>query len=136
MAILYLSVPLTNARSASVGQNDSAELPHGLGQSVALDGCTDLFRAGGDVESAPGLKQTRVKFSYNVNLKKLEVFDDKFCNKHTLSPCLRACLMTEATLAMSSYEELVQLPISPSLTSKGQPFFLAVVPYKQISNTF
>ena len=38
------------------------------------------------------------------------------------------CFMSEATLLISSQLELVQDPIRPSLTSKGQPAALAVSP--------
>mmetsp|Transcript_9808 Transcript_9808/g.26683 ORF Transcript_9808/g.26683 Transcript_9808/m.26683 type:complete len:321 (-) Transcript_9808:629-1591(-) len=41
-----------------------------------------------------------------------------------LIPAARACLATLAALVMSSYEELVQEPISPAETLLGQPFFL------------
>ena len=51
-----LTIPLSNARTTSVGQDDATELPHGVGQAVALDRGTDLLGAGGDVEVAPGLK--------------------------------------------------------------------------------
>jgi hypothetical protein len=54
--LTYLTIPLSDARSAGVCENDSSELSHDLGQAVALDGGADLFGAGGDVESAPGLK--------------------------------------------------------------------------------
>ena len=47
-----LSVPLTDAGAAGVGQHDSTELPHGVGQAVPLDGGADLLAAGGDVERA------------------------------------------------------------------------------------
>ena len=61
---MYLSIPLTETWTASIGQNDSAELPHDLGQPVALDGCADLLRAGGNVESAPCLQTNKRVFSF------------------------------------------------------------------------
>ena len=41
------------------------------------------------------------------------------------SPCAFACLATDAALVMSSYEELVQLPMSADEISSGQPFSFA-----------
>ena len=37
-----------------------------------------------------------------------------------------ACLATEAALAISSYDELVQEPIKPTSIFVGQPFFSAI----------
>ena len=54
-----LTIPLSDARPASVGQHDAAELPHGVGQPVALDRGADLLGAGSDVEVALGLKFQR-----------------------------------------------------------------------------
>jgi hypothetical protein len=51
-----LSVPLSDARSAGVGEDDAADRAHGVGQAVALDGRADLLGAGRDVEVALGLK--------------------------------------------------------------------------------
>ena len=52
----YCTIPLSNAWTTCVGQNDSTELPHGVGQAVPLDGGADLLGAGGDIENALGLK--------------------------------------------------------------------------------
>ena len=52
----YCTIPLSNAGTTCVGQNDSTELPHRVGQAVPLDGGADLLGAGGDVENALSLK--------------------------------------------------------------------------------
>ena len=51
-----MSVPLSNAGPASVGEHNASKLPHGVGQAVPLDGGSDLLAAGGDVEGALGLE--------------------------------------------------------------------------------
>ena len=51
-----LSVPLSNAGPAGVGEHDTSKLPHGVGQAVPLDGGPDLLAARGDVEGALGLE--------------------------------------------------------------------------------
>lgn len=47
-----LPVPLTNARSASVGEDDTSSLLELLGETVTGDGGTDLLGSGGDGELA------------------------------------------------------------------------------------
>jgi hypothetical protein len=49
------SVPLTNARTASVGKDDTAELLEGLELTVTLNGGTDLLGTRGDSEGRLGL---------------------------------------------------------------------------------
>lgn len=44
------------------------------------------------------------------------------------SPCFMASLTIEAQRPMSSYDELVQDPINPAFTSRGQPFSRAASP--------
>lgn len=51
-----LAIPLTDARSAGVGQNGSAELAKCLGDAVAFDGGADLFGSRGDVEGRLGFQ--------------------------------------------------------------------------------
>ncbi len=60
MAEPHLSVPLSDARSASVGKDNSAELPHRVSQAVPLDSRADLLRAGSDVEVTPGLQTCKM----------------------------------------------------------------------------
>jgi hypothetical protein len=56
LTLLYItSVPLTNARTASVGKDDTAELLEGLELTVTLNGGTDLLRTRGDSEGRLGL---------------------------------------------------------------------------------
>lgn len=50
-ALLDVStVPLANARTASVGENDTTEFLQSLQLAITLDGGTDLLRTGGDSE--------------------------------------------------------------------------------------
>jgi hypothetical protein len=49
------SVPLTNARTASVGEDHTTELLEGLELTVTLNGGTNLLRTGGDSEGSLGL---------------------------------------------------------------------------------
>ena len=57
LALLHvLTVPLTDAGTASVGQNGSAELAQRRSDAVAFDGGADLFRSGRDVEGCLGLQ--------------------------------------------------------------------------------
>lgn len=49
------SVPLTNARTAGVGKDDTAELLEGLELAITLDGSANLLRTGSDSESSLGL---------------------------------------------------------------------------------
>ena len=51
-----MSVPLTDAGAAGVGEHDAPELPHGVGEAVPLDGGPDLLAARSDVEGALGLE--------------------------------------------------------------------------------
>ena len=51
-----LSVPLADAGTTSIGEDDATELPHGVGEAVPLDGGPDLFTAGGNVEGSLGLE--------------------------------------------------------------------------------
>lgn len=50
-----LTIPLTNARATSVGEDNTAELLEGLQLTITLDGGTDLLRTGGDGEEGLGL---------------------------------------------------------------------------------
>ena len=49
------SVPLANARTASVGENHAAEVLEGLELTVTLDGSADLLGTGGNGEEGLGL---------------------------------------------------------------------------------
>jgi len=51
-----LTIPLADARTASVGQNDTTELLEGLELAVALNGGTDLLRTRGNGEDGLGLQ--------------------------------------------------------------------------------
>ena len=46
-----LTIPLTNARTASVGEDDTADLLESSHLTVALDGRADLLGTGGDREA-------------------------------------------------------------------------------------
>lgn len=51
LAHLYvLSVPLSDARSTGVSENESTDILEGTDLSVTLDGCTDLLRSRGNGE--------------------------------------------------------------------------------------
>ena len=50
-----LTVPLSNARTAGVGKDDTTELFEGLQLAITLNGSTDLLRARGDSEHGLGL---------------------------------------------------------------------------------
>merc|ERR1719154_263624 len=50
-----LSVPLSDARSTGISQNDSSELSHGVGQSIPLNSGSDLLTARGYVKCSLGL---------------------------------------------------------------------------------
>lgn len=51
-----LTIPLTNARTASVGENHTTELLEGLELTIALNGSANLLRARGDSEGSLGLQ--------------------------------------------------------------------------------
>ena len=56
LALLHiLAVPLSDARAAGVGQDDTAELLESLQLAITLNGSTDLLRARGDSEHRLGL---------------------------------------------------------------------------------
>lgn len=57
------SIPLADARTASVRQNNSTNLFKGSHLTVALDGRADLFRAGGNREFALGRQSVFVRLS-------------------------------------------------------------------------
>jgi hypothetical protein len=51
-----LSVPLADAGTTSIGEDDATELPHGVGEAVPLGGGPDLLTAGCDIEGTLGLE--------------------------------------------------------------------------------
>lgn len=56
LAFLHiLTVPLSNARTASVGENDTTKLLESLELAITRDGSTNLLRTGGDGEHRLGL---------------------------------------------------------------------------------
>lgn len=49
------AIPLADAGTTSVSEDDTTGLSEGVQDAIALDGGADLLRAGGDVELALGL---------------------------------------------------------------------------------